>query len=490
MTCNRSAILGWERFEVVDAGSGRVALRGNNGQYVSSENGTGPMFCNRTEIGAWERFQVVNIGGGRIALRANHGEFVSSENGSAPMRANRGRAGGWELFNVDIVSTGRTINGNTEIAAAGGNALVGIRNAIRKAGPGGTVNLRGTHRINGSISVEQPGLTIDGGFNCVLQERTDVSPAATFSIRASDVTFKNFSIHGNPANQTFHALVELNGSEDFTATGMTFRDGQNSISSFFKPANGLKVLGCTFIGGNNGVLFLRDVVRAEAVDKLRAALNGADLTITGCTFGGVIRNPINFDAGNDGSDGTDTFPDRTNPLRTQIRNRPTRFFKQRGGRSQISNNTFTGITKFGVAIATCQGISVRDNVFTMSENAFGFSHCVHFEHSSTDCDATGNTFNIGNANRDVAGIVTGTFTDFGNISSSLNGGRRLQIDNNTFFTNVGAGIVGNGFRDLTIRNNDLRGVTNNREYVFFETPTPNDPVNSFGTVTGNLPRNP
>lgn len=98
MMCNRTSSQAWEKFEVVNAGSGRIALRGANGRYVSSENGTSGMMCNRTSIGAWEQFTWIDRGGGRIALQGNNGRYVSSENGQSAMMCNRTSIGGWEEF--------------------------------------------------------------------------------------------------------------------------------------------------------------------------------------------------------------------------------------------------------------------------------------------------------------------------------------------------------------------------------------------------------
>ena len=97
VTCNRGAVGGWEKFIVVDAGGGTIALRGNNGRYISSENGAQSMTCNRTAIGAWEKF-TVGVTGNQITLRGNNGRFVSSENGTRSMTCNRTSAQGWERF--------------------------------------------------------------------------------------------------------------------------------------------------------------------------------------------------------------------------------------------------------------------------------------------------------------------------------------------------------------------------------------------------------
>jgi len=100
MNCNRATAQAWEQFLVVDAGNGKVALQ-SMGQYVSSENGVNPITCNRPAFDAWEEFTWVNNADGTISLQGNNGEFVSSENGAQPMTCNRATAQGWEEFRVN-----------------------------------------------------------------------------------------------------------------------------------------------------------------------------------------------------------------------------------------------------------------------------------------------------------------------------------------------------------------------------------------------------
>src|SRR5688500_8698400 len=46
-----------------------VSLKGSNGLYVCGENGTQAMRCNRATASDWEKFTVVDAGGGKVALR-------------------------------------------------------------------------------------------------------------------------------------------------------------------------------------------------------------------------------------------------------------------------------------------------------------------------------------------------------------------------------------------------------------------------------------
>jgi glucosylceramidase len=104
MYCNRDTVQGWEKFDVVDAGGGKIALRGSNGLYVSSENGTAPINCNRPAIGDWEKFDWVFTADGKAAFRGNNGCYISSENGAAAMTCNRTAISGWEAFSHGVTS--------------------------------------------------------------------------------------------------------------------------------------------------------------------------------------------------------------------------------------------------------------------------------------------------------------------------------------------------------------------------------------------------
>lgn len=98
INCNRDSAREWEIFTLVDAGGDKVALRGNNGRYLSSEDGDEAMTCTRKRIGTEEKFTIRVIGKNRIALKGNNGRYISSENGRKSMTCNRTAARGWETF--------------------------------------------------------------------------------------------------------------------------------------------------------------------------------------------------------------------------------------------------------------------------------------------------------------------------------------------------------------------------------------------------------
>jgi glucosylceramidase len=100
MWCNRATAGDWEKFTVLDAGAGKIALRSMS-KYVSSENGAGAITCSRTSIGDWEKFDWIVNADGKISLRGNNGLYVSSENGVNAMTCTRTSISGWEAFSLN-----------------------------------------------------------------------------------------------------------------------------------------------------------------------------------------------------------------------------------------------------------------------------------------------------------------------------------------------------------------------------------------------------
>src|SRR5215470_11122864 len=75
------------------------------GRFVSADQNRGafaPLVADRTAVGGWEQFQVIDVGGGFIALKSiGTGKFVSADlnRGTfAPLVADRASASTWENF--------------------------------------------------------------------------------------------------------------------------------------------------------------------------------------------------------------------------------------------------------------------------------------------------------------------------------------------------------------------------------------------------------
>ncbi len=119
LVADRAAAAGWELFQIVDAGSGTIALRvSETGKYVSADtNIGGQLVANRTAIGDWERFTWVDFNNGTVGLIAKStGRYVSTDTNrgaNAPLYADRATAGCWEAFSFG--TAGGTGTGWTQI---------------------------------------------------------------------------------------------------------------------------------------------------------------------------------------------------------------------------------------------------------------------------------------------------------------------------------------------------------------------------------------
>lgn len=128
----------WERFTVVDAGSGYVALRASsNNRYVAAESaGAKPLIANRTAIGPWERFRLIANADGTTSLLAGiNNRYVTAESGGAKaLIANRTAIGLWEKFtqvSVPVPTSLRAGVNNRYVTADGAGTVPLIANRVR-----------------------------------------------------------------------------------------------------------------------------------------------------------------------------------------------------------------------------------------------------------------------------------------------------------------------------------------------------------------------
>ncbi|MDO6760463.1 T9SS type A sorting domain-containing protein [Tamlana sp. 2_MG-2023] len=96
MICNRTAVDFLEKFEIIgQIGNGNViSIKGSNGKYVSSENGTKTMTCNRSSIGEWEKFTLEGSNG-VYALKGSNGLYVRND-----MTCTSAEATDWQKFKI------------------------------------------------------------------------------------------------------------------------------------------------------------------------------------------------------------------------------------------------------------------------------------------------------------------------------------------------------------------------------------------------------
>lgn len=112
LIASSNSVGSWEKFQVVDAGSGKIALQASvNNKYVCAENGgSDPLIANRTAFGLWETFELVNTSDGKVALKAMaNNKYVCAENvGNDPLKARSDSIGVWEKFDMIVNPTDGT----------------------------------------------------------------------------------------------------------------------------------------------------------------------------------------------------------------------------------------------------------------------------------------------------------------------------------------------------------------------------------------------
>jgi hypothetical protein len=102
LVCNKETVDAWEKFEVVDAGGGKIALR-SGGKFVSSENGNGPMNCSRSSIGDWEKFDWIVNSDSTVTLKGSSWFNASVENEKGSIMCNTSTIGNKEKFTLQII---------------------------------------------------------------------------------------------------------------------------------------------------------------------------------------------------------------------------------------------------------------------------------------------------------------------------------------------------------------------------------------------------
>jgi glucose/arabinose dehydrogenase len=104
LIANKATAGATEQFDVIDLGSGNIALRSRaNNMYVTAENaGAQPLLANRAAVGPWETFALIRNADGSESLRAaaNNMYVVAENAGAQSLIANRTAIGAWEKFDL------------------------------------------------------------------------------------------------------------------------------------------------------------------------------------------------------------------------------------------------------------------------------------------------------------------------------------------------------------------------------------------------------
>ena len=201
MWTNATVVQGWNKFLVVDAGNGKIALS-NIGLYVSSENGEKSITCNRPTVQGWEVFDWISNSDGTVSLRGNNGLYVSSENGVAEMTCTRTTIGGWEKFNW------------AEAPAAAASAIA----AVQQEKPGMSIAANGSLLVYPNPVMKGSTLTVNvKKYNAAAPVHVSVVDVnkrvvAYKKANAAVVTLPTGNVAGG-----FYILTVTNGNNIFTS---------------------------------------------------------------------------------------------------------------------------------------------------------------------------------------------------------------------------------------------------------------------------------
>uniref|UniRef100_A0A0G4HXH5 RING-type domain-containing protein n=1 Tax=Chromera velia CCMP2878 TaxID=1169474 RepID=A0A0G4HXH5_9ALVE len=95
----------WEKWQVIDLGNGRVALRSFHGTYMRAHpGGEGAKMDLQTGCGPWEEFTLVRADGNRFGIRSAHGTYLRAHKGGVgatldlQVNKNEWNAMPWEQF--------------------------------------------------------------------------------------------------------------------------------------------------------------------------------------------------------------------------------------------------------------------------------------------------------------------------------------------------------------------------------------------------------
>jgi len=107
LEADRERIGTWEHFEVVDAGSGMIALKAINDKFVTNDS-NGKLFANKDTIGDDEKFEWFDLNTNEFALKSvSNGKYVQARinRTDAPLFSIGERIRRWETFVYGLVSS-------------------------------------------------------------------------------------------------------------------------------------------------------------------------------------------------------------------------------------------------------------------------------------------------------------------------------------------------------------------------------------------------
>jgi len=129
----------WESFHPVPQADGTVALRADNGMYLSADQNTGLLMADRTAIGrdsagrSWECFTLEVDPDGEVAIRGTGGYLWAEDGGGGAVRVNGDRLDDWSVFLAEPGSTATVLpppgsKPSIELAGRVHGAFLGVPN--------------------------------------------------------------------------------------------------------------------------------------------------------------------------------------------------------------------------------------------------------------------------------------------------------------------------------------------------------------------------
>lgn len=393
---------------------------------------------------------------------------------------------------VMVITAGTEVATAASFTANNASQLLARLSDAQANGPSvDTITIQGSIFTNLQIDIQTP-IIIQGsnGFRVSSVVRTATNGfQPLFNIQSPNVTIRNLLLIDDNEQNTNTQVAQDAGNDrsnarlinipyenannqlfNITITNNTFEDTPVGIGSSGLIPRNLTVTNNDFRFVNRSVELLRDVGRVNNVlnvSENNVVLNGGRLNISGNRISGNrIRLGISVDAGNDGVFIPESFaniPGSSPVARARFSDRPVVF----SNGSVINSNTITGANEFGIAVATVANITIAGNTVSTTEDDINsslaiennFTAGINVEHNSRDITVDSNDITVGTTGDFATGINVLPFQDHGAPLNQAQASQNVTLVRNTFKGTGQNVILGFGFENLTIQNNNASQFT-------------------------------
>lgn len=101
LTADRTEVGPWEKFEIVYISKEYVAVKSDEGYYLSASDDEKSLNVEGTEIGKRQKFKLIELDNKKFALKTYYDKYVCAENGGGGnVVADRTKVGEWESFEL------------------------------------------------------------------------------------------------------------------------------------------------------------------------------------------------------------------------------------------------------------------------------------------------------------------------------------------------------------------------------------------------------